>query len=265
MSQVQTRPSLSATSPRGRGSSRGGRGGNSFTSRGGSRGAARNSNNSNGDSFDNEDPIEDQGEFGALKKKYPTQLAQLRELFPALSSQDILLELKESNGNLDITADKLTEGTVPFYKLLVLIYPTLRPLLLLLLLLLLPPPLNTISLNMFRFCLLACWTQSYLISIEALLYYAFLHPQLVVEHLSDIVILLRDRFCSPVGGQEEEPRSLPIQGPARAGSYLNAARLVSLLAGCSRRKGFLRRLSSGPQPWRTRGSWWTWWTRTRRT
>ena len=109
MSEAQTRLSPSAASTRGRGSPRGARG--SFTPRG-ARGATRNSNTNtfNGDPSDNGDSIE--GELGALKKKYPSQLSKIKEMFPHLSSEDILMELQENNGDLHNTVVKFTEGTV---------------------------------------------------------------------------------------------------------------------------------------------------------
>ena len=98
MSEVQSRPS-----PRGRGSSRGGRGG--FSSRGG-RGAVRNT--ANGEAQNNS--IEEQSEVGLLRKRYSSQLSVLKDMLPNLSSEDILLELRENDGDVQATADKMTEG-----------------------------------------------------------------------------------------------------------------------------------------------------------
>jgi hypothetical protein len=101
MSEVQTRPSQSSAQ-RGRGSARGGRGG-SF--RGG-----RSTRNTTTNGETQNDGIDEQSELGQLKKKYSTQLAQLKEISPDMATEDILLELKENNGDLQATADKITEG-----------------------------------------------------------------------------------------------------------------------------------------------------------
>jgi hypothetical protein len=99
MSEIQSRPAAS----RGRGSARGGRG--AFRpSRGG---AARNAGHSNGDTHDN---IDDQSELGQLKKRYGSKLATLAEMFTELNAEDILFELQENSGDLEITAAKISEG-----------------------------------------------------------------------------------------------------------------------------------------------------------
>jgi hypothetical protein len=49
-----------------------------------------------------------------LKKKYASQLSQVKELFPNMAPEDILLELQENNGDLEVTVDKITEGRCPF-------------------------------------------------------------------------------------------------------------------------------------------------------
>jgi hypothetical protein len=97
MSEVQSRPS-----PRGRGSSRGGRGG---SSRGG-RGAVRNT--ANGEAQNNS--IEEQSEVGLLRKRYSSQLSVLKDMLPNLSSEDILLELRENDGDVQAIVDKIIEG-----------------------------------------------------------------------------------------------------------------------------------------------------------
>lgn len=103
MSEVQTRPAA----PRGRSSGRGGRGGQS------SRGGARNpSRQANGDvkGAAPADLPEEQGEIGQLKKKYDLQLSTLKELFPDWSDMDFVLALQESDGDLQTTIDRITEG-----------------------------------------------------------------------------------------------------------------------------------------------------------
>ncbi|KAJ9649529.1 RNAPII degradation factor [Coniosporium apollinis] len=101
MSEVQTRPAAS----RGRSSARGGRGGY--------RGAPRTAKQTNGDLKDTEvDTSADQGELGELKKKYSSQLSVLKELFPAWTDVDLVLALQESDGDLQSTIERITEGNV---------------------------------------------------------------------------------------------------------------------------------------------------------
>ncbi|KAF6820056.1 rnapii degradation factor def1 [Colletotrichum plurivorum] len=106
MSEVQTRTAAS----RGRGSGRGGRGG--FASRGG-RAAGR----TNGDKLDKNDAddataLEDQGEFGELKKLYGSKTPLIKELFPDWSDQDILYALQETDGDENLAVTRIAEGTI---------------------------------------------------------------------------------------------------------------------------------------------------------
>ena len=99
MSEVQTRP----TASRGRSSARGGRGGY--------RGSPRAAKQTNGDLKDTAvDTSADQGELGELKKKYSSQLSMLKELFPAWADVDLVLALQESDGDLQTTIERITEG-----------------------------------------------------------------------------------------------------------------------------------------------------------
>ena len=90
--------------PRGRASARGGRGG--YVPRGGRArtGTAGKENSNPSDSF------EDDGEIGQLKKQYSSQLATIKEMFPGWTSEDIVVELQETNGNLESTIERITEG-----------------------------------------------------------------------------------------------------------------------------------------------------------
>ena len=104
MSEVQARPSTS----RGRGSAiRAGRGG--MSSRGGSRLGAR---QSNGEAPISEPSVtlEDQGELGQLKKHYKSQLDTLKELFPDWTDDDLVFALQETDGDLQNTIERITEG-----------------------------------------------------------------------------------------------------------------------------------------------------------
>ncbi|PWW73457.1 hypothetical protein C7212DRAFT_366016 [Tuber magnatum] len=99
MSEVQTRP----PAPRGRGSSRGGRGG--FAAR-----PARGSH-TNGGSNASYDTFDDQGEIGQLKRQYVDELSRLQEMFPDWTPDDIVTALNENGGDAQLTADKISEGT----------------------------------------------------------------------------------------------------------------------------------------------------------
>lgn len=98
MSTVQSRP----TAPRGRASHRGGRG----SSRGG-RGGGKNSKS------EIEHPIinsENEGEIGELKKKYASQASTIQELFPDWTEEDALFALEETDGDLESTIERITNG-----------------------------------------------------------------------------------------------------------------------------------------------------------
>ena len=105
MSEVKSRPSA----PRGRGSGRGGRGG--YISRGG-----RNSNRqTNRDKSDVPDIVmneEDEGEMGALKRQYAPKISTIKDMFPNWTAEDIVFALQETNGDLEGTIDRITEGKV---------------------------------------------------------------------------------------------------------------------------------------------------------
>ena len=101
MSESQSRPSA----PRGRGSGRGGRGGYQ-SSRGGRPKQA------NGETVESVPTIsyDDQGEIGQLKKKYASSLTTIKEMFPDWTEDDIVFALEESNGDMERTVERMTEG-----------------------------------------------------------------------------------------------------------------------------------------------------------
>lgn len=103
MSEVKSRSS----GPRGRGSGRGGRGG--FSTRGGRGG----SHIVNGDKPDIAEPLsyEDEGELGQLKKAYSTELGTIKEMFPNWTDEDLVFALQETDGNLEYTIERISEGT----------------------------------------------------------------------------------------------------------------------------------------------------------
>ena len=96
MSEVQQRPP-----PRGRGSSRGGRGG--FGTRGGHR-----SSRVNGDSSA---LFEDQTEVGQLKRQYADKLKTMKEMFPSWTEEDLVFALKEADGDVAAAATRMSEGS----------------------------------------------------------------------------------------------------------------------------------------------------------
>ncbi|CZR62007.1 uncharacterized protein PAC_11904 [Phialocephala subalpina] len=103
MSEVQSRPAA----PRGRGSASRGRGG--FSSRGGRGG--RHATNGTADSA-LAPSIEDEGEVGVLKKKYGTKVTTIKEMFPDWTDEDVVFALQETDGDLETTVDRITDGTI---------------------------------------------------------------------------------------------------------------------------------------------------------
>ncbi|KAI0015901.1 hypothetical protein F4780DRAFT_761898 [Xylariomycetidae sp. FL0641] len=98
MAEVQAR---SQPSSRGRGGGRGGRGG--F---GGRNAAARRANGDNLAAFD------DDGDISELRKQYGSKLDTIKELFQDWSDADILYALKETDGDVELTATRIAEGTI---------------------------------------------------------------------------------------------------------------------------------------------------------
>jgi hypothetical protein len=97
MSEAQSRPA------RGRSTARGGRGGHA------SRGARANKQ-TNGDQSSPIDTSADQGELGEMKKRYLPQLTTLKELFPDWADVELVLALEESDGDMERTIEKISEG-----------------------------------------------------------------------------------------------------------------------------------------------------------
>jgi hypothetical protein len=95
MSEAPSRPA------RGRSAARGGRA--SY----GSRGPRK----TNGDGASSTiDTSADQGELGELKKRYDSQLSTLKEMFPNWTDAELVLAIEESNGDLQTTVEKISEG-----------------------------------------------------------------------------------------------------------------------------------------------------------
>ena len=110
MSEIKSRPS----GPRGRGSGRGSRGG--YSSRGG-----RSTNRAaNGDKSDviEAASVEDEGEIGELKSMYASKLSTIKEMFPTWTAEDIVFALQETDGNLESTIERISEGVQSFIDIL---------------------------------------------------------------------------------------------------------------------------------------------------
>ena len=103
MSEVRSRPSAA----RGRGSGRASRGG--YSSRGG-RPSTRQTNGDTPDSIPPSSLEEEEGELGELKRMYSAKLSTIKEMFPNYSDEDIVFALQETDGNLEATIDRISEG-----------------------------------------------------------------------------------------------------------------------------------------------------------
>lgn len=106
MSEVQSRPSA----PRGRASSRGGRG--LHSSRGG-RGGTRQMNGGKAEVETATPKYEDEGEMGELKRMYSSSLSTVKEMFPNWTDEDIVYALQETEGDLQATIERISEGEYP--------------------------------------------------------------------------------------------------------------------------------------------------------
>jgi hypothetical protein len=95
MSEVQSRPA------RGRSATRGGRGGY------GSRGPRKPADDSASPAIDN---TAEAGELAELKKRYQAPLSTLKELFPDWTDADLVLAIEDSDGDLERTIEKISEG-----------------------------------------------------------------------------------------------------------------------------------------------------------
>ncbi|KAF2971057.1 hypothetical protein GQX73_g2507 [Xylaria multiplex] len=104
MAEVQPRSQNPTT--RGRGGGRGGRGG--F---GGRNTTAR---RANGDKTAATEPaaFDDDGDIAQLRQQYGEKLGLIKELFEEWSDADILYALKETDGDVELTATRIAEGTI---------------------------------------------------------------------------------------------------------------------------------------------------------
>lgn len=56
-------------------------------------------------------PYADEGELGDLKKMYAPKLLMIKEMFPDWTDEDLVFALQETNGDLEGTIDRISEGT----------------------------------------------------------------------------------------------------------------------------------------------------------
>lgn len=53
---------------------------------------------------------EDEGEMGELKKTYSSSLSTVKEMFPNWTDEDIVYALQETEGDLQATIERISEG-----------------------------------------------------------------------------------------------------------------------------------------------------------
>jgi hypothetical protein len=68
--------------------------------------------------MENKPPVslEDEGEIGELKMKYSNQLRVICEMFPDWTQEDLVFALQETNGDIESTIERITEGETRFSK-----------------------------------------------------------------------------------------------------------------------------------------------------
>jgi hypothetical protein len=102
MTEVQARTQTQTT--RGRGGGRGGRGGFG--------GRNTNTRRANGDKTTaaESSAFDDDSDIAELRKQYGDKLGMIKELFEAWSDADILYALKETDGDAELTANRISDG-----------------------------------------------------------------------------------------------------------------------------------------------------------
>jgi hypothetical protein len=58
-------------------------------------------------------PIDDDSEVGQLKKKYGIKVHTIKEMFPEWTDEDVVFALEETDGDLEITVERITDGQMP--------------------------------------------------------------------------------------------------------------------------------------------------------
>ena len=110
MAEVQARQNPTA---RGRGGGRGGRGG--F---GGRNTTARRANGDKTGATTDSAAFDDDSDIAQLRKLYGEKLGLIKELFEDWSDADILYALKETDGDVELTATRIAEGIYFFTGIL---------------------------------------------------------------------------------------------------------------------------------------------------
>ncbi len=64
----------------------------------------------NGETREEQPSWEDEGEIGELKRKYAQPLVTLKELFPDWTDDDLVFALQETDGDLENTIERISEG-----------------------------------------------------------------------------------------------------------------------------------------------------------
>lgn len=105
MSEVQSR---SQPASRGRGGGRGGRGG--FASRSDAR--STNTRRTNGDKSTAADSLDEDGDVGQLRQQFGDSLETIKAIFPDWSDADILYALQENDGDVELVATRISEGSI---------------------------------------------------------------------------------------------------------------------------------------------------------
>ena len=57
--------------------------------------------------------------MGELKRQYGSNLSTMKEMFPDWTDEDLVFALQETNGDLESTIDRISEGMPAFPKLLI--------------------------------------------------------------------------------------------------------------------------------------------------
>jgi hypothetical protein len=55
-------------------------------------------------------PIGDDSEVGQLKKKYGAKAHTIKEMFPEWTDEDVVFALQETDGDLEVTVERITDG-----------------------------------------------------------------------------------------------------------------------------------------------------------
>ena len=103
MSDAQSRPAPA----RGRGSSRGGRGGHSTRGRGGRPSVSKQ------DTAEPSSVEEDDDELREIKSRYKSEFATVKEIYPDWADADIVFALQETDGDLESTIEGIASGIYP--------------------------------------------------------------------------------------------------------------------------------------------------------